>query len=91
MAIMRNVTEKRNMEMNLQRSEERFRAIFEQAHEAIIICDDFGNILRANPAASRTFELPLHDLVHANLLQFIDEKIKSASRVVPIFPRRTNS
>ncbi|WP_042536403.1 PAS domain-containing protein, partial [Anoxybacillus ayderensis] len=87
MAIMRNVTEKRNMEMNLQRSEERFRAIFEQAHEAIIICDDFGNILRANPAASRTFELPLHDLVHANLLQFIDEKNKKVRRVLCQFFR----
>ncbi|MBA2877706.1 two-component system, sporulation sensor kinase E [Anoxybacillus kamchatkensis] len=87
MAIMRNVTEKRNMEMNLQRSEERFRAIFEQAHEAIIICDDFGNILRANPAASRTFELPLHDLVHANLLQFIDGKNKKVRDVLRQFFR----
>ncbi|AKS37784.1 sporulation kinase [Anoxybacillus gonensis] len=87
MAIMRNVTEKRNMEINLQRSEERFRAIFEQAHEAIIICDNFGNILRANPAASRTFELPLHDLVHANLLQFMDGKNKKVRDVLRQFFR----
>ncbi|WP_461201386.1 PAS domain S-box protein [Anoxybacillus sp. TBDG-1] len=87
MAIMRNVTEKRNMEMNLQRSEERFRAIFEQAHEAILICDDFGNILRANPAASRTFELPLHDLVHANLMQFVDPKSKKVRHVLRQFFR----
>ncbi|EMI09459.1 PAS domain-containing sensor histidine kinase [Anoxybacillus gonensis] len=87
MAIMRNVTEKRNMEINLQRSEERFRAIFEQAHEAIIICDDFGNILRANPAASRTFELPLHDLVHANLLHFMDGKNKKVRDVLRQFFR----
>ncbi|MBB6177355.1 two-component system, sporulation sensor kinase E [Anoxybacillus tengchongensis] len=87
MAIMRNVTEKRNMEMNLQRSEERFRAIFEQAHEAILICDDFGNILRANPAASRTFELPLHDLVHANLMQFIDLKQDKVRHVLRQFFR----
>ncbi|SFA43868.1 PAS/PAC sensor signal transduction histidine kinase [Anoxybacillus pushchinoensis] len=87
MAIMRDVTEKRNMEMNLQRSEERFRAIFEQAHEAIFICDDCGNILRANPAASRTFELPLHDLVHANVLQFVDAKSKKVRRVLRQFFR----
>ncbi|OOE05592.1 PAS domain-containing sensor histidine kinase [Anoxybacillus kestanbolensis] len=87
MAIMRNVTEKRSMEMNLQRSEERFRAIFEQAHEAILICDDFGNILRANPAASRTFELPLHDLVHANLMQFIDAKDEKVRHVLRQFFR----
>lgn len=87
MAIMRDVTEKRNMEMNLQRSEERFRAIFEQAHEAIFICDDCGNILRANPAASRTFELPLHDLVHANLMQFIDAKDEKVRHVLRQFFR----
>lgn len=87
MAIMRNVTEKRNMEINLQRSEEQFRAIFEQAHEAILICDDFGNILRANPAASRTFELPLHDLVRANLGQFIDLKQDKVRHVLQQFFR----
>ncbi len=79
MAIMRDVTERKNMEIKLQKSEERFRAIFEQAHEAIIIWDDFGYILNANPAASRTFELPLNLLVRRNLLDFVqygDEKVK---------------
>ncbi|KZE96540.1 Sporulation kinase E [Geobacillus stearothermophilus] len=79
MAIMRDVTERKNMEIKLQKSEERFRAIFEQAHEAILIWDDFGYILNANPAASRTFELPLNLLVRRNLLDFVeygDEKVK---------------
>ncbi|MGX1981582.1 PAS/PAC sensor signal transduction histidine kinase [Thermolongibacillus altinsuensis] len=87
MAIMRNVTEKRNMEINLQRSEERFRAIFEQAHEAILICDDFGNILRANPAASRMFEKPLHELVQCNLLEFVNKKSKKVNKVIRNFFR----
>ncbi|KQC48303.1 Two-component sensor histidine kinase [Geobacillus stearothermophilus] len=79
MAIMRDVTDRKNMEIKLQKSEERFRAIFEQAHEAILIWDDFGYILNANPAASRTFELPLNLLVRRNLLDFVeygDEKVK---------------
>ncbi|ANB59390.1 PAS domain-containing sensor histidine kinase [Anoxybacteroides amylolyticum] len=77
MAIMRDVTEKKNMEIKLQKSEERFRAIFEQAHEAILIWNDSGHILNANPAASRTFELPLNLLVRRNLFDFIeyDEKV----------------
>ncbi|KYD31682.1 PAS domain S-box protein [Parageobacillus toebii] len=72
MAIMRDVTERKNMEIKLQKSEERFRAIFEQAHEAILIWDDQGHILNANHAASRTFELPLNLLVRKNLLDFLD-------------------
>jgi two-component system, sporulation sensor kinase E len=79
MAIMRDVTEKKNMEIKLQKSEERFRAIFEQAHEAILIWNDSGHIVNANPAASRTFELPLNLLVRRNLLDFVDrydEKVR---------------
>lgn len=79
MAIMRDVTEKKNMEIKLQKSEERFRAIFEQAHEAILIWNDYGHIVNANPAASRTFELPLNLLVRRNLLDFVDshdEKVR---------------
>jgi two-component system, sporulation sensor kinase E len=79
MAIMRDVTDRKNMEIKLQKSEERFRAIFEQAHEAILIWDDHGYILNANRAASRTFELPLNLLVRKNLLDFLDyddEKVK---------------
>jgi two-component system, sporulation sensor kinase E len=79
MAIMRDVTDRKNMEIKLQKSEERFRAIFEQAHEAILIWDDYGYILNANRAASRTFELPLNLLVRKNLLDFLDyddEKVK---------------
>jgi two-component system, sporulation sensor kinase E len=85
MAIMRDVTDKKNMEIKLQKSEERFRAIFEQAHEAIIICDDFGNILNANPAASRTFELPLNQLVKRNLKDFVDYKDKKVKKIVQHF------
>jgi two-component system, sporulation sensor kinase E len=85
MAIMRDVTDKKNMEVKLQKSEERFRAIFEQAHEAIIICDDFGNILNANPAASRTFELPLNQLVKRNLKDFVDYKNEKVRKIIQHF------
>jgi two-component system, sporulation sensor kinase E len=85
MAIMRDVTDKKSMEIKLQKSEERFRAIFEQAHEAILICDDRGNILNANPAASRTFELPLNQLVKRNLKDFVDFNDKKVRKVVKHF------
>jgi len=85
MAIMRDVTEKKNMEMKLQKSEEMFRAIFEQAHEAILICDNRGNIISANPAASRTFELPLAQLEDRNLKDFVDYKSKKVKNILKDF------
>jgi len=85
MAIMRDVTEKKNMEMKLQKSEEMFRAIFEQAHEAILICDNRGNIINANPAASRTFELPLAQLEDRNLKDFVDYKSKKVKNILKDF------
>lgn len=71
---MRDVTEKRLMEQQLLRSEKNFRAIFENAIEAILIWRDDGEILNANLASSRTFELPLNKLIGSNLYTFIDTK-----------------
>lgn len=56
----------------LEKSEERFRAIFEHASEAIIIWDEHFNIIQANQAASRMFELPLAELETKTLLDFIN-------------------
>jgi len=59
LVIMRDITERSQMERNLRRSEERFRAIFEGALDGIYIVDpETGRILAANPAAS---ELLLRD------------------------------
>ncbi|MFC4184193.1 PAS domain-containing sensor histidine kinase [Saccharococcus thermophilus] len=88
MAIMRDVTERKNMEIKLQKSEERFRAIFEQAHEAILIWDDYGYILNANRAASRTFELPLNLLVRKNLLDFLDYDDEKVKRIFAEFRKK---
>jgi two-component system, sporulation sensor kinase E len=88
MAIMRDVTDRKNMEIKLQKSEERFRAIFEQAHEAILIWDDHGYILNANRAASRTFELPLNLLVRKNLLDFLDHDDEKVKRIFAEFRKK---
>jgi two-component system, sporulation sensor kinase E len=74
LSILRDVTEKRNMEIQLQKSEERFREMFENAMDAIIIWDNDGQFIKANPAASRTFELPLDQLLQKKLFDFLDRE-----------------
>lgn len=81
MAIMRDITEKRSMEMKLYKSEERFREIFENAIDAIVIWEKNGQILKVNQAASRTFELSETELVQRNILDFVDQSSSSFRRV----------
>ncbi|MGG1216746.1 PAS domain S-box protein [Priestia endophytica] len=72
MSIMRDVTEKRDMEQELAKSEKKFREIFESAVDAIIIWNEDWTVVDANPSSSRTFELPLHQLIGSNLEEFLD-------------------
>jgi two-component system, sporulation sensor kinase E len=71
--ILRDITEKRAMENELRKSEERFRDMFEHAIEAIIIWDDRLKIIRANESASRMFELPIEQLLQHSLLDFVKD------------------
>ncbi|UAL48758.1 PAS domain S-box protein [Sutcliffiella horikoshii] len=88
LAIMRDVTEKRNMELQLKKSEERFREMFQHALDAIVLVDNNGQIKRANPAASRAFELPLDDLVRAKLHEFVPKNDKKVFSIVKQFGAR---
>lgn len=64
------------MEEKLLKSEERFREIFENAMDAIIIWADDGEIVRANESACRIFELPMHSLIGKNLPTFLSNLIR---------------
>lgn len=88
LAIMRDVTEKRNMELQLKKSEERFREMFQHALDAIVLVDNNGQIKRANPAASRAFELPLDELVRAKLHEFVPKNDKRVFSIVKQFGAR---
>jgi PAS domain S-box-containing protein len=71
LVIMRDVTERSQMERDLRRSEERFRAIFEGALDAIFILDpETGRVLDANPAASEMLLRDDEEIVGRHYLEF---------------------
>ncbi|GIN66194.1 PAS domain S-box protein [Bacillus sonorensis] len=76
MSIMRDITEKRSMEKQLFKSEERFREVFENAMDAIIIMNNDGRIVKANQSACKIFELPMDELLHKKMWDFIDKSDK---------------
>jgi two-component system sensor kinase FixL len=55
MATIHDVTSRKQAEAALAESEERMRAVFETAVDAIITIDDRGRLERLNPAAERMF------------------------------------
>jgi two-component system, sporulation sensor kinase E len=88
MSIMRDTTEKCHMKQRLAKSERKFREIFENAIDAIIIWDDQWNIIDANPASARTFELSLPQLIGYNLEHFMDMEDPEIIRVMNEFYER---
>ena len=59
------------MELQLFKSEERFREIFENAMDAIIIWSNDGRIVKANQSACKIFELPMNLLLKRKLCDFL--------------------
>jgi PAS domain S-box-containing protein len=54
MVIIRDITERKKMEEDLQKSEEKFRKLFEMAPDAILTVDMEGMITSCNTAAAMT-------------------------------------
>ncbi len=54
-AIVRDITERKQSEEKLQRSEERLRTIFGSSRDAMIVIDSHGTVELFNPAAEKLF------------------------------------
>ena len=54
---------RKKYEDELAAREEQYRAVFEASANALLILDDDGTVVQANPAAARLFRLPHRDLV----------------------------
>ena len=77
--ILRNITRRKQVEVALKESEEKFRSLVTYALEAILILDFTGAILFANDAAARTIELENGDaLVGRCVMDFIAPESRDA-------------
>ncbi|HYC53164.1 MAG TPA: PAS domain S-box protein [Gemmatimonadaceae bacterium] len=69
--FFRDVTARRRAEEQLRESEERFRALAENATVAIFVIDDKSRIEFANPAVERIFGHPVQEMLGQSLAMII--------------------
>ena len=68
-AAARDVTGRKEVEEQLHKSEEQYRSVIGAMHEGVIVQDQSGRIITANPAASRILSLSSAELLGNNLLE----------------------
>lgn len=74
-AVINDISDRKDIEASLVDSEARYRAIFDSAVEAIAVIDQRGNIQSINPAAQRIFGYAPAELVGKNVRTLMPERI----------------
>lgn len=69
-ALYNDITKRKQAEWSLKESEERYRAVVENAYESILITQNM-KIVFANQAAVKNIGYPMEKLINENLLKFI--------------------
>ncbi|MCL1467082.1 PAS domain S-box protein [Argonema galeatum] len=71
----RDITDRKQSEVALHASSQLLEAVFESAIDAILIADDNGEYLAANPAASEIFGLPSEEIIGKSIGEFLESGI----------------
>jgi PAS domain S-box-containing protein len=78
LALVRDMTMRREMERTLQEQQERLRAIVETSRDAIVAADQQGRVTYWNPAAEAMFGYSTEEMRGQPLTRIMPERFKAA-------------
>ncbi len=71
--LVREIEDRKMIEQDLRDSEARFRAVFDSTQDAIVVANDDGVYIDANPAVMSIFGVPANKLLGRRILDFVEE------------------
>ncbi len=77
--VFRDITERKRSQDILAQSEEKYRALIDNASDAILIADEKGNLLEANKKAEQLLGYKKHEFSNMNITQIHPEKERERS------------
>jgi PAS domain S-box-containing protein len=72
-----NITERKKTEEEIKQNEEKYRALFEQSNDAILLLKYGGSIQESNSKALEIFECTKEDLHGMNVIDLVPSEMKS--------------
>lgn len=69
---VQDITERKQAQESLRESEARFRAVFDATQDVIVLADDNGVYVDANPAAEEVFGVPREELLGRSICDFME-------------------
>ena len=78
--IVTDITERKRAEAARRHSEEQFRNVVDTATDAVVIIDETGHILHANPAMTRTFGYSASELISQPLTILMPDYLRELHR-----------
>lgn len=89
--FLRDVTEKKRAEKALKESERRFRRLFEESRDAVVLTTPEGDIIDVNGAAEALFGYSQDELLRLDASELYADPAERKRRILPALKKATSS